>query len=302
MKFDLISDFHVEMNIMNKDTRTWKDDDPIFYAWDQDKKSDVLVVAGDISNSLEYTTFVLREALDHYPEVIFTDGNHEHYSNYMDKTGGTNVTSDMNYFRKLAGDYPNLTYFDGDQTKQIGSTLFIGANGWYDFTMAVGMHTYEQRRAWKTGSNDPRCIRFGKKNKPDKLARRQADQLAQHVKDAQDNDEIEEIVVVTHTIPHLKAMISDITHPWYQLNGAYGNGYMSRVWASDPNNKIKLWVFGHTHYLYDFVAEGFRFVSNPRGYRGEKQWSGGGRAVFSGIKQLDTQEVLVKSAFGEIEP
>ena len=56
MKFDLISDFHVEMNVMNKDTRTWKEDDPIFYAWDQDKKSDVLVIAGDTSNSLEYET------------------------------------------------------------------------------------------------------------------------------------------------------------------------------------------------------------------------------------------------------
>ena len=205
MKFDLISDFHVEMNVMNKDTRTWKEDDPIFYAWDQDKKSDVLVIAGDTSNSLEYTTWILRETLDHYNEVIFVDGNHEHYSNYKDKTGGTNVTSDMNYFRKLADDW-SITYLDGERTKQIGSTLFIGANGWYDFTMAVGMHSHEQYRAWQQGSNDPRCIRFGKKNKPAKLARRQADYMAQHVKEAQDNDEIEEIVVVTHTIPHMNSL------------------------------------------------------------------------------------------------
>ena len=258
-------------------------------------------MAGDISNSLEYTTSVLREAIDYYDEVIFTDGNHEHYSNYIDKTGNTTVVSDMDYFRGLADEYVNLTYFDGRDTKQIGGTLFVGANGWYDFTMAVGIHTKDQYRAWQQGSNDPVCIRFGKKNKPQKLAERQADQIAQYVKDAQDNDEIEEIVVVTHTVPHLKGMIPDITHPWYTLNGAYGNGFMSRVWASDPNNKIKVWVFGHTHYLYDFVAEGLRFVSNPRGYRGEKQWTDGSRSVFSGVKQLDTQEPLIESVFGEIE-
>ena len=47
MKFDLISDFNVEMNVAFQTTRLYEEGDPKHYAWHNDRKSDVLVMAGD---------------------------------------------------------------------------------------------------------------------------------------------------------------------------------------------------------------------------------------------------------------
>ena len=95
MKFDLISDFHVEMNVGYNTTRFWKKGEPLHYAWHKDKKNDILVVAGDSSNSHDFTRDVIVEAAKHYEHVLFVDGNHEHYSNYRN---GWTVLKDMEWF------------------------------------------------------------------------------------------------------------------------------------------------------------------------------------------------------------
>lgn len=300
MKFDLISDFHVEMNIANKVTRTWKPGDPEYYAWDKDRKSPILVVAGDTSNMIEYTMAVILEASMYYAHILFVDGNHEHYSNHRD---GRTVPVDMDEFRTFADELEDqrITYLDGERTKQFDKTLFIGANGWFDFSFARGIHPKQQERNWKQMSNDPRCCRFGKKNRPEKLARRQATQLKELVEKHQDNPDVEEIVVVTHTLPHWDAFgqYRNPSHEFYPLNGAYGNAWMKKVWEADKVGKVKTWCFGHTHDRRDFFDQGVRFISNPRGYRGEKKTFGDVHG-FEGIQQIDTEETP-GSAFGEIE-
>jgi predicted phosphodiesterase len=66
------------------------------------------------------------------------------------------------------------------------------------------------------------------------------------------------------------------------------------VWEADFKHKIKVWTFGHTHFTYDFVEEGIRFVCNPRGYGGER-WKNSQRHIL----QIDTDD-LSGSAFGDI--
>ena len=301
MKFDLISDFHVEMNVGYNTTRNWQQGEPIHFAWHKARQSDILVVAGDTANFHEYTRDVIVEAAKHYERVLFVDGNHDHYTN---SRNGWTVLRDMEWFneqfthRNRVAD--NVVFLDGVNTFQEGTTLFIGANGWYNFSFSRGMHFKAQWRAWQMGSNDPRNIRFGKKNKPHKLAERQMEQLKAHVIAAQGNDDIEEIVVVTHTLPIWEAFgqFAEPSHEFYPLNGAYGNEFMKLVWEADEAGKIKTWCFGHTHERRDFFKHGIHFVCNPRGYRGEKKWGGAG---FQGIEQIDTLEPEVESAFGEVE-
>ena len=301
MKFDLISDFHVEMNVGYNTTRNWVQGEPIHYAWHKDKKNDILVVAGDTANSHDFTRDVITEAAKHYDHVLFVDGNHDHYSNHRN---GWTVLKDMEWFntqftsRNRVAE--NVTYLDGINTKQFGTTLFIGANGWYDFSFSRGFDFKEQWRAWQRQSNDPVCIRFGKKNKPHKLARAQMELLKGHVVAAQEDESIEEIVVVTHTLPCWTAFgeFGNPSHVFYELNGAYGNAFMKYVWEADPAKKIKTWCFGHTHERRDFFEWKIRFVCNPRGYRGERKWHGLG---FQGIRDVDTQESEIQSAFGELE-
>ena len=302
MKFDLISDFHVEFNVMWQDTNYWQDGDPLNFAWHKARKNPVLVMAGDTSNMMERSLAIIEEAADYYDLVIWTDGNHEHYMGYKDHTLWS-LTHNMERARVHAlRDVENVVYLDGETWYNLDGTLFVGANGWYDFTMTDGYHPKQVQREWREKSNDPHCIRFGKKNRPEKLAERQAEQIAKRVAEAQEDDSVKEIVVVTHTIPHKDALIKDKGNKWYPLNGAYGNRHMIKVRNADrPARKIRTWVFGHTHYLFDFFDDGIRYVSNPRGYRGEsrhKDFTPHG-VVFSGLKEVDTEEPDNGSAFGE---
>lgn len=301
MKFDLISDFHVEFNVAFNTTRLWEGGDPIHYAWHNDRKSDILVMAGDSANSHEFARDVIVEASKFYKHVLFVDGNHEHYSNIVNKR---TVLRDMEWFngqfthRNKIVD--NVTYLDGENIFKIDKTLFIGVNGWYNFTFARGNTFKEQWRAWQNNNNDSTCIRFGKKNKPHLLAMRQMNLLKNLVREAQDDDTVDEIVVVTHTLPTETAFgqFGNPSHPFFPLNGSFGNELMCGVWLADDAKKIKVWCFGHTHEQRDFFENDIHFMCNPRGYRSEKKWHGLG---FDGIKQIDTEEIAIRSAFGEVE-
>ena len=302
MKFDLVSDFHYEQHAWLPTIRPeWNDGDPKYYDWPLFKRSDVLVMPGDTANSVAGAVKVYQEAARYYDHIIFTDGNHEHY---FDKEFDSKVSFDEELLLEFAQSDPDqYTYLDSRRGIRVGTTLFIGACGWYDFQMAFGYHPKEQQRLWKRQSADSMFIRFGRdhrtdeNNRPERLAERQAERLAAQVEKAQEDPKTEEIVVVTHTAPHPRCLITDRTHPWYPLNGAYGNTDMQKVWNRDKAKKIRAWCVGHTHILNDFIEHDIRFISNPRGYAGEIPI---GRP-FSGPVQVDTEEELIVSAFGPVE-
>ena len=162
MLFDLISDFHVEMNVGWNTTSLYKKGDPLHFAWHRARNegSDILVVAGDTANSHDFTRDVIAEAARYYEHVIFTDGNHDHYTNFRNKM---TVMRDMEWFNQQFTHRnrvaENVTYLDRHNTYKVGRTLFIGANGWYNFLYSKGAVRQAQYRAWKHGSNDPVCIR-----------------------------------------------------------------------------------------------------------------------------------------------
>lgn len=287
MKFDLISDFHVEMNDKNKNHGG-----PVHYPWDEDIQSDVLVIAGDTSNSPIKSILVLMEAATYYKHVIFVDGNHEHYSGYQ---SGTSVDHNMNFLEVFAKNTSSVTYLRGTNRFRYNDVVFLGANGWYDWE-AAPLHSREEQHAfWKSDMNDSRCILFGPNGYPDKLADQQSDAIASQVREFQNDQSVREIVLVTHTVPVVEGLRSH-TDQYGHLNGSYCNTKMQRVLDADSNSKISTWVFGHTHDFRDFYKSGVRFVSNPRGYRGERRDG----IQFDGVKQIDTEDRRI-SAFGEIE-
>ena len=295
MKFDQISDFHIEMNVPYGETSAWREGEPYFYAWHKDKKSDILVISGDLSNTSMQSKWIIEEAARYYDHVLFVDGNHDHYGGCKNPSEHS-YTKNMAFFRRVDEAHDNITFLDGGAKHfQIAGTLFIGANGWYDFQMAYGYDFQAQRLHWLQHSHDPVAIRFGEENQPEKLAKIQMEQLRLQVEQAQENATIKEIIVTTHTVPHSKGLMRDPTHEWYRLNGAYGNSLMRHVWEADKAKKIKVWTFGHTHSLHDFVVGHVRFVANPRGFRGEQY------RTFQGLVQIDTAEALVESVFGKPE-
>jgi len=257
MKYDLGSDLHVDINAGRIGMVRFKEM--------KNAGSDTIVLAGDISNDPELTVKVLAMAASAYENVIFVDGNHEHYSNGK---YGLDVSGAMGFFKEAIDLIPNVTYLSGDNNVIIDDTMFVGANAWYDFRMAPPQYTPEKcKEAWETSLNDFRLSNFDVE--PEVLAGIQSALIADQVSKAQDNDDVKKIVVVTHTVPNTKGLLVKNNPSWDILNGCFGNSTMSNVWQVDTNRKIIHAVCGHTHYPNDFVDnDGIRFVINPRGYHG----------------------------------
>lgn len=276
IQFDYASDMHVDMNI------PWEQSDHYdgtsrVYPWHLQKRSDILVLGGDCGNDPWLTMALVEEARSFYPTVIFTEGNHEHYIGGRIKE--STVSRNRALLRTFSGSKPGVHYLNGSVVS-MGDVWFIGSNGWYDFMSYPLASREQQHQFWKSDSNDARNIRFDPGGYPDKLAMAEAARLREIVLSAQNNDMVSAIVCVTHTIPHPRGSVGN-HHPWSYLNGAYVNGFMEQVWLADRENKIKVWTYGHTHWLADFDAEGIRFVNNARGYHGERR-----RHQFEGLTQI----------------
>lgn len=301
MYFDLVSDLHVDLQRMQ-----WhKAIKQIDWAAVKNPTSRVLVIAGDTTNRSKKTITVLREVAPHYEHVVFVDGNHEHYDNSQ-SAGKLNVPNDMEYLAEQAATMPNVTYLNGRSEFVLDRTLFIGACGWYDFQFGSPEFTPEvQKIAWKAESSDPKYIRWNKvggSTTVEDFAREHAELLSNQVAAAQDRDEIDEIVVVTHTIPNRGGVHYWLgNRTWNALNGAYGNFQMSLVVANDAKKKIKVWCFGHTHIPHDFYDAGIHYLCRPRGYHNRNDV--GQEWVRPAQVQTDVPapEPENESAFGPVE-
>jgi hypothetical protein len=180
----------------------------------------------------------------------------------------------------------------------IDGVLFIGANNWYDWKSNQLHSRNMQHDFWKQYMNDAKTIRFDSNGYPDKMAARQTNRLIERVAEAQQQDNVDEIVIITHTIPQRSLCLPD-THEWGYLNGSYVNTMAKNIIDVDINHKIKLWVYGHTHFCNDQYIDGIRYVNNARGYYAHNSMKK--ESTFDGIIQLDTTDNPVLSAFGEID-
>ena len=258
MYFDLISDLHVDRN-------DWFKPEKQMYDWESEKKSDTLVIAGDMADGIKLAIRLCGEASEFYDEVIIVDGNHEHFRSGMTVSGGCKIIAD--YCKKN----PKVKFLNrqhGSNFVKIGSCAFIGANGWYNFGFDCGTLTAQQYK-WKS-SNDAKYISWD--DYPLELANKDTKFLADTVRLLQHDEDITSIVVVTHTMPIEDAFgeYASIDYSFFFNLGQYINSSLSLVWKIDTKNKIKKWCFGHTHAERDFYKHGIHFIANPRGYKYEE--------------------------------
>ena len=271
MQFDLISDLHLDY--WKHNIKDWRGLGTSLYC----------VVAGDVSRDVRLTSSFLHHLSNAYKQVIFIEGNHEHNKQYND------LTSKEIELSNSLKNVPNITYL-AESSCVIDGTAFVGAMGWwtFDFPAIDGsghlavmeefcdrehFHMRDAINIWQT-------------------AQEQAADLGEIVSSLQDADEIEEIVVVTHTVPR-----NDIVHHGIPGSlsewGKIGNSSMKQVLAYDYENKTSTWCFGHFHEIpYDIKMDGVRYVSHPRG----KPKDAMSQVYYP--KRIDTVTDLVKSSNG----
>lgn len=244
MDFDLISDLHIDQ-------------------WPADQKLNFkglgtslnCIVAGDVSQSIYTTRDFLFQLSDYYKQIIFVDGNHEHKPDYND------ILSNCEWLEKELSKKKNITYL-WDSTAVFGSTAIVGTNGWWTFDYCDPLISrLEQIDFFCNDYNLPHHVAVNIWDE----AIENSEFLTNIVHEFNKVEKIEDIVVITHTLPR-----KDLIIPAHYMTttdlAKLHNSQFDEVLKVDVNGKIKTWCFGHYHAeACDKELDGIRYVSNPRG-------------------------------------
>ena len=269
-KIAVISDVHIDLNV-------WK--------WEclasARLQTDVLCVAGDISNDIWETCHWLVKAKEMFPTVIWVAGNHDFYNIGFHQTRLRDpehvktwpypsfVKEIVEHYRRWCNEYGII--FLHRSAVDIGGITFIGATGWHDYVAGEPYSTDDQIAAWYKMLGDTQVRWHERQLAPDHTA----PVIAGHQDYLFLKNKVEQssgpVVVITHHIPHRKyAHQKPDNLVWTLLHGSFVNTMLESV----SNQNIRYWIFGHTHHqVLDNHNEYTTYVCNPKGYPGENpQW------------------------------
>lgn len=243
LKFDLVSDLHVEF---------W----PQPVDWDALRTNDIVIVAGDVADTLEETKKELERLSTAYKTVLYIDGNHE----FCEKIyhGGEDAADFDDRVRLAIAHLPNV-YFLKDGPVIIDGTAIIGRNGHWDYKALDGVTPEEGQAAvvHKLRISEEDGALFARQ------ARQDVNDLKDMVRELNKDPGIHSILVVTHTMPSKDLIPSIPNLPPFFTNLA--NSEMTEVLKEDVNGKITTWVFGHWHRAKEDTVNGIHYLSHPRG-------------------------------------
>lgn len=238
MKLDLISDIHLDH------WKAWTGTD--LKLQELKPKSDILIIAGDLSNQNEASLEFLKQCSDHYRHTLLVLGNHDWYSFRSTEGSVARIKELKDGITKL----PNVHLLEGNYL-EIDGVTFYGFTGWYDGEYArkhLGLSKNMINLHWHRNMNDSRYIttakRFDTMFKKNPKPKKAAD------------------VVITHVNPSINQRFQDKRYAHMPSNTFYcfdGSGLRKIL-------KPKLWVFGHNHSPMTYKIYRTDYVSNPLGY------------------------------------
>jgi hypothetical protein len=246
MNFDLVSDLHID---------AWPNSEQI--PWVGLPTSLICVVAGDVSSNPDYTLLELTRLSVVYKHIIFIDGNNEHrFNNY------SSVVPMQQYLHaQISRHFTNVTYLY-DKVAIVNNVAFIGANGWWtydygepDYSSAECRNDFEIAAGTYSGVSESLLH----------VAEEDAEFLCFNLNKLQYQNNIQDIVLVTHTVPNRQLISKNWNMKGTYYQGTVGNTLMETVLDYDYQGKVKAWCFGHCHDETDKMIGDVRFVSNPRG-------------------------------------
>lgn len=210
-------------------------------------EADVVILAGDID--IKSRGVVWANDTFQCP-VIYVCGNHEYYGGHIDRT--------LQKMRDAAA--PHVHVLE-NEALILNQTRFLVTTAWTDYS-STGDVVAAKRIAWDW-MNDFTVIRtdanFRRLRPDDLIAKSQA--AYAWLTGELDKPFAGKTVVVTHHAPALDHLGDELPE---DLIAAYANDWPELLGMAN------LWVYGHTHFAADFIKNGCRVVSNPRGYPNQK--------------------------------
>lgn len=249
--FDYASDIHVQNAQQLQEIR----DNFI-----KNQKSDTLLLGGDISDDINNTIQIVNNFKDIYDNVFSILGNHDYYLNKIGIVDNY-ISNNENF---LSPENPYVI---------IGDSVIIGVTGWYDLRCYehLGLDFTTAKQVWKDLKRDSKWIIFKEDEDfmPWDLAEIHKNRLYKLVEKFNNDDKIKNIYVMTHMIPS-RDFVSPKGEPsWDMATPCYVNSDMLDI-ILPISDKIKYWMYGHTHERTIFNYKNINFINNALGYGFER--------------------------------
>jgi Icc-related predicted phosphoesterase len=240
MKIRILSDLHLEFSDRFPPL-SWPMPD-----------ADVVVLAGDIDNGTRAIDWAERVFTT--TPVLYVPGNHEFYDR--------EIFTARAALKRRAAQSPNLRLLD-DGECVINGVRFLGSTLWTDFAVYGKDKTGRAMAESQRYVTDFRAIRHGSAGLLTPAQTVEFHLQALSFLEARVKSPFPgPTVVVTHHAPHTGSI-----HP------KWGNTLVNAAFVSDLTRLLGnpiLWIHGHTHDSFDYLAGGTRIVANPMGYRFSK--------------------------------
>lgn len=252
--FDIVSDLHIDQWDKNIGVKYPCGVVKHYPYMPIDPQNKILVVAGDVSDSLQNTIAYLDAISKYYQKILFVDGNHEHVNAFPNLYTCQQINEEIS---KLNNDkiiyLPSNPYVHND-------TLFLGMCGWWDYnnsdeeSMKKCMNYFD---SWIPHFKEKENKLFI--NNVIKEGQQQINNIIKSIDEANDNDIIKNIIIVSHCVPLEK----------YCCQKEIATQYHSNVTQILDNkiltSKIKKWIFGHIHHNICDTHNNIKFIAHPRG-------------------------------------
>lgn len=228
-------------------------------------KSNILVIAGDISDDLDNTLKYLSYVSQYYNKILFVDGNHEHVNKFPELYELNFINKKVSEYNKLLGSdkiiyLPNNDYIL--DSCECDDTVFIGYCGWWDYcnldnkTINDNLSYFSK---WIPGLTKGDGMEFIKN--VSSRAKIEKDLLMDKIMKYEKDSKIKKIIIVTHS-PPIKEFC-DIK----KLGSEYNSGFEDIVnnVKNGKFKKLRLWLSGHVHTKNYDIYHNLEFINHPRG-------------------------------------
>ena len=261
MHIDIISDLHIDQwdtTLENKYPCGKIINSPLQFSENINR---ILIVAGDISDDLDLSLEYLSNTSKYYKKILFVDGNHEHVLKYPALYTKKEIEAKIKKYNK-----DNKLIYLSSRPHIENDTVFIGYNGWWNYKDEPFSYTKEDLEYFKDWMphldiNDHKQFIHNVSIK----SLIEYNYLKKYLEIYQNNNNIKNIVIVTHTIPSQEFATEqipsgEITKDYsYLLNTKFEN-ISKKIYS-----KLKYWIFGHVHSQYNEIKNNIYYICNPRG-------------------------------------
>lgn len=235
MKIRYFSDLHLEF-MTPKNLQNFMKKIP--------KSNDICVLAGDIGNphhsNNHYQDF-MKMISNNFKKSFVIAGNHEYYHKTI------TIKETNNYLEKYFQEFDNISFLN-NSIEYYENHCFVGTTLWSKITKPE----YE--------INDVFCIPEFDYLKYNRLNMLSVDFL----EDALEKND--NCVVITHHLP--SQLLIDVKYKTPKLR-PYNQWFYCDLDSLIEKNKIKVWIYGHTHTSSSIIFHKKPFVCNPLGYPNE---------------------------------